>query len=148
MNKNVTALVPVAAFLGFASHVGYFMKGEHHMEAMPLFQATLLLPPSLTAAMVYLTDSTVLEATKVVGLLLGTYVAAMFTSIFFYRVCFHRLRSFPGPFGARISKLWHVAKLGNKDNFRHLVRWHAKFGKFVRIGMESELDGPERLADH
>ncbi|KAF2501920.1 putative P450 monooxygenase [Lophium mytilinum] len=134
MALNLPALVPAAAFLGLVSHLAYFINGEHHMEAMGLFQAALFLPPAMTAGLVYLTDSTVVEAAKIVALLLAAYLTPLFTSMLLYRVFFHRLRRYPGPFSAKLSKLWHVSKLSNKDNHKQLQTWHAKYGEYVRTG--------------
>jgi tryprostatin B 6-hydroxylase len=55
-----------------------------------------------------------------------------------YRVLFHRLGNFPGPFGARLSKFWHIVQLGKYDNYKRLDKWHDQYGEYVRIG-PSEL---------
>lgn len=58
-----------------------------------------------------------------------------FISIVTYRLFFHRLRVFPGPVGAGISKFWAM-KQAAKD-----IKWNVKvqemhkvYGDFVRIG--------------
>ena len=40
-----------------------------------------------------------------------TYAGCLAGSVLLYRVLFHRLRGFPGPKLAAISKLWHVYEL-------------------------------------
>ncbi|OQE89490.1 hypothetical protein PENNAL_c0014G05119 [Penicillium nalgiovense] len=70
-----------------------------------------------------------------------------------YRLIFHRLKYFPGPKLAAVSKLWHVWKC--RDSRGHLVleAWHEKYGEFVRTGPSEitifhpeayeAMDGPE-----
>lgn len=71
-------------------------------------------------------------------ILTSAFFIGLWGSMTVYRVLFHRLRTFPGPFGARVSKLWHVAQLGKYDNYKRLDKWHHQYGDYVRIG-PSEL---------
>jgi len=78
-------------------------------------------------------DASAVSATITTG-----FFAGLFSSMLIYRMLFHRLGKFPGPFGARLSKFWHIVQLGNCDNYKRLDRWHHQYGEYVRIG-PSEL---------
>jgi hypothetical protein len=56
-------------------------------------------------------------------------------SIAVYRLFFHRLRSFPGPWGAKLSRFYAVS-LASKDLQYHLElqNLRKKYGDFVRTG--------------
>ncbi|KAF3384940.1 hypothetical protein F1880_002809 [Penicillium rolfsii] len=65
-----------------------------------------------------------------------SFLAGLGISTVVYRLLFHRLRSFPGPLGARVSRfytLW-VTKRSGLRYHRELERLHAEFGDFVRTG--------------
>ena len=62
-----------------------------------------------------------------------SYFAALITSILSYRVFFHPLRNFPGPFSYRFSKLFQVANLAKESrNFEQAERLRQKYGDIVR----------------
>ncbi|KAL8754101.1 MAG: hypothetical protein Q9184_005223 [Pyrenodesmia sp. 2 TL-2023] len=49
---------------------------------------------------------------------------------------FHRLRHFPGPWTAGITKFWHVYHCATSQNHLLLDRLHGQYGQFVRTGPE------------
>lgn len=53
-----------------------------------------------------------------------------------WRILLHRLRRFPGPFWAVVSKFWHVIKCLQTNSQNHLILdgLHQKYGDFVRTG--------------
>ncbi|KAL4877038.1 cytochrome P450 [Aspergillus karnatakaensis] len=63
-------------------------------------------------------------------------VISLWTSILLYRAFFHPLKNFPGPFGARLTKLWSLNKvLETKIRwYRTLNELHKQYGDFVRTG--------------
>ncbi|PVI04480.1 cytochrome P450 [Periconia macrospinosa] len=63
-------------------------------------------------------------------------MTSLFSSIGVYRVFFHKLRSFPGPYLARVSKLWHVWKCVKSRSRNHLILddLYKQYGDFVRTG--------------
>lgn len=136
---HVVASTPVlcayAAAAGTLSHWTYFLHGEHHLSAPYLLRIALLIP---IVTSTYLWKYTVLDAVQAIALTaqLGcSYYAALYTSIILYRVFFHRLRNFPGPFAARATKLWHVWKLAPKSkNYMELNSLREKYGDYVRTG--------------
>lgn len=130
-------LVPLAVLSsasGILSHLGYFIRGEHHVEA-PWYALAFVFSPIILFA--YLTGSagfSIIEAIRVTTVLFWAYVLSIWTSMLVYRGFFHRLGSYPGPFFARLSKFWHVSRVTKLDNHKQLDKLHAEFGDYVRTG--------------
>lgn len=132
---DLTRLPMYAAAGGILSHWTYFIHGEHHVAAPKLVRLALALPMIAFAGMWHFTDFTWLQAARLTTQVVLSFYASLWTSIILYRVVFHRLRRFPGPFMFKVSKLWHVYKLvPNSDNYLQLDELHKKYGDFVRTG--------------
>jgi hypothetical protein len=66
---------------------------------------------------------------------LSVYVLSLVLSVTLYRVSpFHPLSRFPGPFFARISRVWwsYACRAGHQHIL--LQRLHDKYGDVVRVG--------------
>ena len=126
----------IAAAAGIFSHALIFIRNEHHIQAPQLFRFFCLLLPLFLfvgeTRIWALSDSA--HAARASALIMLSYSASLFTSIVIYRLFFHKLRKFPGPFGARVSKFWHVGKLLGQPNFKVLDDLHEQYGDFVRTG--------------
>lgn len=126
----------LAAATGIASHNLLFIHGEWHMQAPRLLRIYLVL--TLFACMEELRYSSGSAAERLEGalLLIGVYALSLLASLVVYRTIFHRLRNFPGPFWARVSKFWHVEKCLSSSSQNHIVldELHKKYGTFVRTG--------------
>lgn len=125
----------IAAAAGILSHCLIFIRNEHHIQAPQLFRFFLLLSLFLfigEARLWALSDSG--QAAKTSALIVLSYAASLLTSVAVYRAFFHKLRKFPGPIGARVSKFWHVGKLLGRPNFKVLDELHQQYGDFVRTG--------------
>ncbi|KAH7402975.1 putative benzoate 4-monooxygenase cytochrome P450 [Cadophora sp. MPI-SDFR-AT-0126] len=66
-------------------------------------------------------------------------VTAFYTGILFsigiYRLFFHRLRSFPGPLGAKLTRFYTVRKASkNVQYYKEVAKMHEKYGDFFRTG--------------
>lgn len=134
MAITLPQIAGVALTLGVLSHLCYFIHGEHHLQAFRYFIVLLLFPPLATVAQIGL-HVPVLQAVKQAIVFYSTYLTGLYFSVFLYRAFFHRLHSFPGPFGAKVSKLWHMWKVApNIDNYKQLGRLHDRYGPFVRTG--------------
>ena len=131
----------VASALGVFSHLTYWMHGEHHAAAPWIALVFLLEPFCLFAFLFGYTGLSIVEALRFVTVTWWAYVASVWMSMFVYRALFHRLGGYPGPFFARLSKLWHVFKLGKRDNYKLLDRLHARYGPYVRTGTLNLLEG-------
>jgi hypothetical protein len=120
--------------LGVLSHWAYFIRGEHHLQALRYFIAALSFPTLAVVSLVSLSVP-LLNAVTQTTVLYTTFFTGLYSSMFLYRVFFHPLRSFPGPFWAKVSKLWHATQVFHTvDNYKHLDKMHAKYGTFVRTG--------------
>ncbi|KAL1640915.1 hypothetical protein SLS58_006531 [Diplodia intermedia] len=64
-----------------------------------------------------------------------SFNAGLCASMLVYRAFFHRLRAFPGPFGARLSRFYVTAASARDVQYHEVIRgWHGKYGDFIRTG--------------
>ena len=126
----------LAAVAGVASHNIVFIHGEWHMQAPLVLRAYIVLAVITYIAEIINGRSCYLQSGGRSLLIVGTYGATLFMSMAFYRLFLHRLRGFPGPFLAKVSKLWHVGKCIQTSSQNHLVldRLYKEYGEFVRTG--------------
>ena len=124
----------IAIILGILAHHGVFIKGKWHLRAPALVMFHI--------AFIFLTWGvrTWKHPVERYGSLLtaielfGWYLMALFCSITVYRLFFHRLKHFPGPRLAVVTKLWHVFQCRDSRNHLVLDLMHKKYGNFVRTG--------------
>ncbi|KAI0841415.1 benzoate 4-monooxygenase cytochrome P450 [Hypoxylon sp. FL0890] len=127
--------ITIAFILGVSTHHGLFIHGEWHLQAPNILGAYLLIIISLLFATeqysyTYSQQLSLIQIT----IPLMVYSLSLLASISIYRIYFHRLRGFPGPSLASLSKLWHVWKCRDSRNHLVLESWHRKYGTFVRTG--------------
>lgn len=123
-----------AALAGVASHLFYFKQGEHHLHAPVLFYSLLAFPYLILSFEEVFNDTSLIEATLLSASVVFSYLGALFGSIFLYRILFHPLQAFPGPFWAKVSKIWHVYHTRDSQNHLFLDKLHREYGAFVRTG--------------
>ena len=127
----------LACSIGVAAHLLYFIRGEHHTNA-----------PAIVAIHASIAVLSLFGNQSIVGDGMGTalvpdfsyisaYAFGLFTSMLFYRAFFHRLRAFPGPFMAKMTKFWHVSKSLRSQNHLLMASLHRNYGDFVRTGRSS-----------
>lgn len=141
---QVSTVSVAAANLGFLSHVGFLIRGEHHLEA-PLLLKLFFLIPFAGGAVLHLglaLPPGVAVKLSFVGWVV--YTASLFLSITLYRVFFHRLRRFPGPPLMAVSKLTHVYYSRRWDNYKQLEAWRS-YGDFVRTGKAPTIKALESI---
>jgi hypothetical protein len=63
------------------------------------------------------------------------FVTGIFSSMAIYRLFFHRIHKFPGPFWAKLTR-FYALRLSAKNVQYHveLERMHEKYGEFIRTG--------------
>lgn len=65
------------------------------------------------------------------------FAAGLSASMIIYRLFFHRLRNFPGPWGAKVSRFYTfgLIKRSNLKYHLELEKLHRKYGDYVRTGI-------------
>jgi hypothetical protein len=70
-----------------------------------------------------------------VAIVAVSFNAGLFTSMVIYRVFFHRLRRFPGPVGAKVTRFWSAWITSREVKYhKEVARMHEQYGDFVRTG--------------
>jgi hypothetical protein len=120
--------------LGLLAHVGLFIHGEWHVQAPPIFLFHAFLYGSLSIGSMIYGAGTLWAAGLITSI---CYLAALLTSIFIYRTCFHQLTraGFKGPFYMRVSKIFHVWKCRKSLNHLLLNDLQKRYGDFIRTGL-------------
>ena len=132
--SNQLCLVGLA---GIGTHLGFFIREEHHLHAPTIFRVYLSLATLLFILQARYSSGTVQEAGKITLYVMGVYNLTLFTSITIYRAFCHRLHKFPGPFMAKVTKLWNVIMAMDSTNFRLMDSLYHQYGDFVRTGTRS-----------
>lgn len=123
----------LAGILGLLAHQLLFIRGEWHLLAPTVLSIHVVLALLLVGAEFQLSGNT--NGINVNALAsVACYLISLFTSIAIYRIYFHRLRHFPGPRLAAVSKLWHVWQCRDSRNHLVLERLRQEYGSFVRTG--------------
>ena len=122
--------------LGILSHNCIFMRGEWHTRAPLVLHCHVGV--FVLGVFVGLTygSGNILDSLQTSALNMFNYVSALLASMIIYRKFFHRLRGFPGPGMAGVTKLWHVYHCANSQNHLLLDSMYQKYGQFVRTGPE------------
>lgn len=130
--QDLVLLAALAA--GVFSHVAYFRIGEHHLYGNRYALSIAAILALYSSAQVYLFQAPVDVSVLASFLLVSAYLCGLYSSLALYRVFFHSLRNFPGPFGCKLSSLWFATYLTKQDAFRQLSTLHETHGAFLRIG--------------
>ncbi|EFX00659.1 cytochrome p450 monooxygenase [Grosmannia clavigera kw1407] len=133
-----------AAFaIGTLLHLFAFRLGEWDLATAKIIPGFVLAFVATAASIAFLQQGSELSlvlghlaaASKTALQLLAGVIAGTYASILVYRVFFHRLNHFPGPFPARISNLWISSKIMPRMELHKDVQiLHQKYGDIVRLG--------------
>lgn len=123
-----------AAVAGVASHLLYFIHGEFHLRAPKVARFYLVAFVLVAVFETNSLDSPLLHAVIAASCIAGTYASALFASMLIYRSFFHKLRQFPGPPLAKLTKFYHAYKVRDFKQCVWLHEVHEKYGDFVRTG--------------
>src|SRR6266487_6417367 len=122
-----------AAAAGIATHLGYFIRGEHHLYGTKYIQIFLATFLAVVMFMVRVDNLSIWRALGQTFMLAGYYLGGLYASLLVYRGFYHPLRKFPGPFGNKFGNLWFSMQLGNADAYKKVFHLHKKYGDFVRV---------------
>ncbi|GLA32837.1 cytochrome P450 [Aspergillus phoenicis ATCC 13157] len=123
-----------AALVGVFSHLTYFRRGEHQLYGTTYTQVFGVLNATAVAYLHVSWGIAWQEALVTVSLHAASYLLGIFSSLLLYRLAFHPLGAFPGPWPARISDLWLCSQMKNNNRHIKLTELHEKYGPYVRIG--------------
>lgn len=132
----------VAILTGVFLHIAVFSRGEWDLEVPKLCGRFALLEVLSVAAIKLLHEDKSYPLSNAISTVmwLGAYVIlGLVGSMAVYRLYFHRLRRFPGPFWAGLSN-FYVTSLSVKNLHlnEEVEKLHAQYGDVVRLG-PSEL---------
>ncbi|KAJ5781038.1 hypothetical protein N7457_006198 [Penicillium paradoxum] len=141
-----TKLFAAALLAGVTSHVGYFVRGEHHRGTVTIAKTYVAFEVAVAGIFVLQNGNDVKTAALQTAIVTVAYLVGLFGAIGIYRGFFHPLRRFSGPFLGRFSNLYHSSLLGNSDNYRVIDNLHKKHGQIVRTGPSNlSLNVPEAV---
>lgn len=120
---------------GVVLHHAVFRHGEWDAHSDTLLHVTIAAQVLLSLFAHELFSESVAASLQHGMLWLASATAGLFTSMLVYRVFFHRLRHFPGPFGSRISQFYMTWKCYRRGQIYEDVRaLHRQYGDYVRVG--------------
>jgi hypothetical protein len=137
----------VASGLGVASHLGFFIHGEHGQNGIHILRAAVLLPSLSCLYLIYYADFTRLHAILYTTAIFWSFTLSLWSSMFIYRGFFHPLRNFPGPPGAKYAKLWHSFAAADMKWYKTINKLHEQYGDYVRTGKPPLDQAPRPHAD-
>ena len=112
----------IAAASGIASHFCFFIYVDHHVKAPVLFRLYIVLFSALLYAEIAVKNKDAFQFTTKAFQISAVYTLSLLTSIINYRECFHRLRHFPGPFMASVTKRWQRIEIYSTRRFVRKIR--------------------------
>ena len=127
----------LAFALGIGSHVTYFNRGEHHLYGARYVQVLTVLCAGSVIALTYFGEGGMPQAILTTSSFAASFLGGLYLSLCLYRLFLSPLRSFPGPVGARLSDLHFAFRCRKRDAFQQVLRYHEKYGNFVRFGSNS-----------
>ena len=131
---SVLINVLLAGTAGVLSHLCFFIRGEHHVQAPAIVRTYMVLATTIFFLQLKAYNYEMRDAAIANSLILTAYAGSLFSSMITYRLFFHRLRKFPGPIMARISKLYHFWNIRHYDQYLFLEKLHQQYGDLVRTG--------------
>lgn len=135
-----TKVFAVALLAGVTTHLGYFIRGEHHNHTSQIVKFYIALDVIIAGVFIRTNAGDLKTGAIKAGVATAAYLLGLFGSMAIYRLFLHPLRKFRGPFLARLSNLYHSSLLGNSDNYRVIYNLHQRYGPIVRTGMNSLID--------
>jgi hypothetical protein len=137
-----------AAFAtGILLHTTLLKNIELDVYILQFLAAAVEAVITLTAAHVWLRNLTLAKAIQSSAAEACLVVLGLFTSMTIYRLLFHRLRKFPGPIGARVSRFYNLYLSAKNVQYHvEIEKLHKQYGDFIRTG-KAMLSRAGELAD-
>ncbi|KAH8886202.1 cytochrome P450 [Thozetella sp. PMI_491] len=122
-----------AAIIGIASHLLFWIRGIWDPYASTILGAHLVGYIILSAQQVW-QHGTFMHGLATSTAVSISYLASLFISVTVYRLVFHPLRHFPGPFAAKVTKAYGIWMARNGKMHEEHLSLCEKYGDFVRTG--------------
>ncbi|CAF3556877.1 unnamed protein product [Fusarium graminearum] len=123
----------ISALAGVLSHHIVFRPYEIDGNAWDLVFAYIGLSIALCIAYAQIAGLGLFASLCRTLLVATTYNVSLTASILVYRAFFHRLRSFPGPFMAKLSRFYSLLKVAKTTRgCENIQRLHEEYGDIVR----------------
>lgn len=135
LSKDIPSLVLSATTLGVLSHVSIFrsLPVEEHLYSLLSFYAAVVI--AVAIAYLSLTEFSPIQALFRIGCIASAFNAGLASSIAIYRLFFHRLRAFPGPWLSKLSRFYDAYLAGRNVQYNvEIARMHHEYGDFIRTG--------------
>ncbi|KAI3392598.1 hypothetical protein diail_5472 [Diaporthe ilicicola] len=134
VDVDVFQAVSTATILGLVFHNTFLRVVEVEGFMYTLIALGFITFSGLVAVHIY-AGFVPLDAFARVSLLSISFNFAVFLSIGLYRVFFHRLRKFPGPSLAKVSRFYSAYKASQDLKYcEHVREWKQEYGDFIRTG--------------
>lgn len=128
-------LAIVSASGGILSHLVHFIHGHRAWEAPKIVGFYFIAECLLWVRCIH--SQGVAHGASNAGIISASYFLGLFASILVYRIFFHRTSRFPGPFAAKITKLYGPYEALDGQPHLHWSKLFDKYGDIVRIGKSS-----------
>lgn len=127
------------AALAFASgvflHLSLYRRGEWDLAIPKVVGVYVAISVCTVVWNVFENTDSLAVATRGVLWLDVLHFMGIAGSMSIYRLYFHRLKAFPGPFWARLSNGYHtLLSAKNLSVYEEVQKLHRHYGDFVRIG--------------
>lgn len=140
MNVDAVQAASTAAVLGVVFHNTFLRVVEVEAFMYTLVAAGFLTLVGLFAVHLY-AGFAFTAALARVTLLSTSFNVAVLVSIGIYRFFFHRLRKFPGPPLAKLSRFYSAYKASRElKYFKQVGEWNEEYGDFIRTGEYGHKD--------
>jgi cytochrome P450 family 628 len=123
----------LATTYGILSHVLYFIHGERDLQPLRILIVSMIAQIVLSTYFFSLCGAFIPSFTHTIFVDIS-FLTAISTSIIVYRLAFHRLRHFPGPFWSKVTKAYGVVLSRNTRYAHDTAELHHQYGDYVRIG--------------
>jgi hypothetical protein len=129
-------LFAVAAILGVVAHQCFFKRVEVDTQPLLIVGVFAGAPFAVKHILSSYFQQYAEITTGISYLVVVCFTGSLWTSMLLYRAFFHPLNKFPGPFPAKLSKLWALVQTAKTGLKWHQVdaALHQHYGDYVRIG--------------
>ena len=149
LSVDIQNLVLSAATLGVLSHISLFRTlpvEEYLYSLVCLYAATVLV---IVLAYLYTREFSFVHIVFHVGCIASAFNAGLASSITVYRLFFHRLRRFDGPWLSKLSRFYDAYLAGKNVQYHvEIAKMHEKYGDFIRTGRLSMYLRPQHGWSH